>query len=76
MQHNSKIALLNDNFRRSFAGGRVMLSRGVLASPVREEIIEAVKSFDVFTKDNDPYGEHDCATFAVAGELNGTVGND
>lgn len=67
MQLKSDIAQKNDSFRRNFLGGRVMLSRGVLSSSNRKEIIDAAKRFDQFTKDNDPYGEHDCASFLVAG---------
>ncbi len=29
--------------------------------------VAAVRSFDQFTKDNDPYGEHDCALFTLNG---------
>lgn len=44
-----------------------MLSRGVLSSSNRVEIIDAAKRFDQFTKDNDPYGEHECTSFLVTG---------
>jgi hypothetical protein len=60
---------LNDAFRRSFAGGRVMTTAGVAAMPeeVRAQIFERVRTFDGFTHENDPYGEHDFGSFEVAG---------
>jgi hypothetical protein len=30
---------------------------------VLNRTIVAMRAFNVFTKDNDPYGEHDCASF-------------
>ena len=55
------IQRLNDAFRQSFTGGRVVLTAGVGALPdrVRAEVITAVRAFDRFDADNDPYGEHD-----------------
>lgn len=62
MTTNSEaIALLNDKFRRSFAGGRMVLTRGVagLAGPQRRAILQAVRDFATFDQGDDPYGEHD-----------------
>jgi hypothetical protein len=58
---------LNDAFRRSFSGGRVVLTAGVAALPAaqREAIIKAVQAFSDFTPENDPYGDHDFGGFAV-----------
>lgn len=63
------VARLNDNLRRTFSGGRVMMSRGVAALPdhKREAVVQAVRVFDHFDANNDPYGEHDCAVLSVAG---------
>jgi hypothetical protein len=60
---------LNDAFRRSFAGGRVMATAGVAAmnEEARAEVFERVRAFDAFTPDNDPHGEHDFGNFEVAG---------
>ena len=56
---------LNDLFRDTFIGGRVMLTQGItsLSDEDREEIITKVRTFDNFTPDNDPYGEHDFGSF-------------
>lgn len=58
---SESIAALNDAFRRSFAGGRVYLTSGVLALTGREqaELLRQVQAFDSFGPDNDPYGNHD-----------------
>jgi len=60
---------LNDAFRITFIGGRVMVTCGVdaLPLPVRENIIARVRSFDDFTPDNDPHGEHDFGSFEQEG---------
>jgi hypothetical protein len=52
---------LNDAFRMTFEGGKVMLSRGVAALPLdaRNEVLWAVRLFCEFTPEDDPYEEHD-----------------
>lgn len=52
---------LNDLLRTTFLTGRVVMTEGVRALPTthREEVLAAVRAFDSFTPDNDPYGEHD-----------------
>jgi hypothetical protein len=63
------IRLLNDNLRTTLNGGRVMLTAGVNELPpdVKARVILAVQSFNNFTKDNDPHGEHDFGAFEIAG---------
>lgn len=65
-----RIRALNDNFRSTFVGGRVLLTQGVDALPIdiKARVLLAVRSFSNFTKDNDPYGEHDFGSFTVEGE--------
>ena len=60
---------LNDAFRRSFSGGKVMMTAGVAALPEanQAEVFERVRSFDAFTPDNDPHREHDFGSFEVDG---------
>ena len=64
-----KIAELNDAFRSSLAGGRVVVTAGVaaLCHHIRIEALRAVRAFTAFTPDNDPYGEHDFGFFKAAG---------
>ena len=64
-----KIRALNDGFRRSFTGGKVMTTAGVAALPdaVRVVVLEEVRKFDAFTGDNDPHGEHDFGGFEIDG---------
>lgn len=59
-----KIKQLNDAFRKSFSGGRVVLTVGIqsMTNNDRLELLKQVQEFDNFTEDNDPYGEHDFGT--------------
>ena len=65
-----KIRELNDAFRTTMTGGRVMLTAGVdaLPSDVKAMVIRRVTTFSDFTKDNDPHGEHDFGSFDLAGQ--------
>jgi Protein of unknown function (DUF3768) len=64
-----RIAELNDAFRSSLAGGRVVVTSGVAAHchHTRVDALRAVQAFTDFTPDNDPYGEHDFGFFKLAG---------
>ena len=64
------IKTLNDNFRSSFIGGRVMLTRGINAKSVDDitAILTQVRTFNNFTKSNDPYDEHDFGSFNYKGD--------
>lgn len=64
-----QIRTLNDSFRRSFIGGRVVLTEGILAldERTRENVITQVRAFEKFNPDNDPYGEHDFGSFKIDG---------
>lgn len=64
-----KIRTLNDAFRTTMTGGRVLLTAGVdaLPSDVKAMVIRRVATFSEFTEDNDPHGEHDFGSFEVAG---------
>ena len=65
-----RIRVMNDNFRGTFLGGTVVLTQGVAGLPldVKAEALLKVKAFKDFTRDNDPYGEHDFGCFEVAGD--------
>lgn len=65
----TRIRDLNNQFRKNFSGGRILLTPGVsaLSSEQTMELLTAVKTFDSFTEDNDPYGEHDFGSIAMHG---------
>lgn len=65
----ARVRALNDTFRRSFTGGRVVVSAGVVLLPedTRTAALAAVRAFDCFDADNDPHGEHDFGALTVAG---------
>ena len=64
-----KIQQLNDAFRTTMTGGRVMLTAGVdaLPSDVKAMVIRRVATFSEFTPDNDPHNEHDFGNFMLTG---------
>jgi hypothetical protein len=66
----NKIAFLNDAVRRTFSRGKVVMTAAVAALPEeqREQVLRCVQTFDEFTKDNDPHGEHDFGSFDLGGE--------
>jgi hypothetical protein len=70
VQRSHNIRVLNDNFRSTFIGGQVFLTAGVNELPidVKAKALLMVKTFDAFSKDNDPHGEHDFGSFEIAGE--------
>ena len=51
------IALVNDRFRLSGEG--VILTNGVQSILNLNGLMRRIREFNHFTKDNDPYGEHD-----------------
>jgi hypothetical protein len=65
----NKIAFLNDGLRRTFACGKVVMTRGVasLAEETQTQVLERVRHFDDFNPENDPRGEHDFGSFELAG---------
>ena len=65
----NKIALQNDAFRRTFAGGEVTMTAGVYALPdmVKAAALQRAATFDEFNEDNDPLGEHDFGSFELCG---------
>jgi hypothetical protein len=69
MSTADRIRALNDDFRRTFVGGAVMITAGVEAMPLdqRRSLLAKVRAFDAFTDDNDPHGEHDLGAVDEAG---------
>lgn len=66
----SAIAKLNDVFRQSFTGGQVMLTAGVsdLAGSTKAQLLNQVRNFTAFGKNNDPHGEHDFGNVEIDGQ--------
>ena len=64
------IKTLNDNFRKTFTGGQVLLTAGINAKPTDDvaNILSMVRGFNKFTPDNDPYDEHDFGSFDYKGD--------
>jgi hypothetical protein len=62
-----RIRELNDAFRRSFAGGHVVLTAGInaLSEDVRAQVLAAVRTFEDFNDDNDPHREHDFLSVTI-----------
>jgi hypothetical protein len=52
---------LNDTFRRTLIGGRVVITSGVavLGEEAVRLLVGKVATFETFDTGNDPYGEHD-----------------
>jgi len=58
---------LNDLLRCQGRGGKIVMTQSVhhLPDDVRSEVFSRIRSFDAFTPDNDPYGEHDFGEIEV-----------
>lgn len=66
----ARVRALNDAFRRSFTGGRVVVTARVAALPdnTRTAVFAAVRVFDHFDADDDPHGEYDFGAVTVGGQ--------
>ena len=64
------IRRLNDAFRKSDVGGVAAVTPGIkaLGMDALATIVMAVRDYDAFSADTDPYGEHDMGTLVHAGE--------
>ncbi|WP_027555925.1 DUF3768 domain-containing protein [Bradyrhizobium sp. Cp5.3] len=65
-----RIRVLNDFFRATFMGGKVVITAGVSGLPldVKARALIQVQGFEDFNADNDPHDEHDFGSFDLAGE--------
>jgi hypothetical protein len=56
-----RIAELNDQLRKTFLGGEILMTPGIasLDDTRRIDVITRVQTFAAFNGENDPYGEHD-----------------
>ena len=64
------IRALNDSFRATFIGGRVLMTASVQSLPedIGSRALSAVREFKDFNEDNDPHGEHDFGAFDLGGD--------
>jgi hypothetical protein len=69
-ENTARIRALNDTFRRTFAGGKVLMTASIQALPTDliARALDRVRSFAEFTEDNDPHGEHDFGSFDIDGQ--------
>lgn len=68
---SQKIARLNDAFRQAIGqGGRIYVTPGIQALQLEDQlqVFSLVKTFNDFSEDNDPYGEHDFGAFEYNGD--------
>lgn len=64
-----RIRKLNDVFRTAWLTGKVLMTEGIrdLPDDVQSRIAEQVQTFNAFSEDNDPHGEHDFGAVTVDG---------
>jgi Protein of unknown function (DUF3768) len=69
-EYRAKLRILNDNFRRTFNSGVVVMTTGVAALDdcTRAAVLQKMRDFDAFDDDNDPWGEHDFIAVEHNGE--------
>src|SRR5262249_28381879 len=70
LSKSDRIRVLNDNFRSTFVGGRIVITPAVKDLPPQRcaALLQAVRSFSNFTNDNDPHGEHDFGSIELEGQ--------
>lgn len=68
-QRTQKIRELNDRLRVTGTGGKIFLTRAVADLPPATvtRLLKAIGQFADFTRDNDPWGEHDFGQVMVDG---------
>lgn len=67
MSPQATLAQMNDLLRTSFMTGRVFITQGIQMLPddVRADVLERVRTFNEFSPDNDPCGEHDFGALKI-----------
>ncbi len=67
LKRSDAIRRLNDTFRRTFVSGHVVATRGVmlLAPDDRCGLLQAVREFDSFKPEDDPYDERDFGALTI-----------
>lgn len=64
-ERKARIRRLYDDLRCRGIGDTVLANAGLLALGLATvgKVLRLVGEFDAFTDENDPHGEHDCASF-------------
>jgi hypothetical protein len=62
---SERIRELNDAFRQTFAGGKMVMTASVAALPqmVKASALVKLAEFNDFAPENNPHGEHDFLSF-------------
>jgi len=60
-----RIRELNDQFRRTFTGGAICITRAVSERCDVNAVLAAVQAFDSFSESGDPYREHDFGALEI-----------
>ena len=65
-----RVRVLNDTFRTSFIGGRILLTAGTAELPpdLKAQLLLKVKDFTAFDEGSDPHHEHDFGVIELEGE--------
>jgi hypothetical protein len=61
IMEKNRVRELNDVLRRTFAGGRIMMTAGVdaLSDGDKAAVFDKMRTFEDFSTESDPCGEHD-----------------
>lgn len=67
VERRERICALNDQLRRFHMGGRVVVTKGVVADgeTFLTTALLLIAAFNDFSESNDPYGEHDFGAVTV-----------
>jgi len=70
VERRERICALNDQLRRFNTGGRIMITKGVVAEgeTFLTTALLMIAAFSDFSEANDPYGEHDFGAVTVGRE--------
>jgi hypothetical protein len=69
VDRRARIRVLNDQLRQNHMGGRIHISRGVVAFGHKglQTALREIAAADQFDDSNDPHGEHDFGSVEIAG---------
>jgi hypothetical protein len=69
-QSATRIRELNDHARKHLGHSQVVLTRGIADKDPEtvDKILKTVSNYNLFSEDNDPYGEHDFGSFIINSE--------